>query len=343
MGVKFGEIYNFLSSLNPAFSPSFCQDITNQARETLYRERDWGFLFEEGFLRIPPYINTGTVSVTKYSKEVIASANLATILDVITIDDVPIVGRQFRVRTGIVEKIYTIADWDTTTDKITLTEPYLGATNSSASFEVFKSLLNPPTYIHPLTGESIIDFRKFYPDSLLDLKNYGRLNTGRNISFINSLDSSRIAVGTPYLVSGFKKDSQGNQLFEFYPVERNSDERLFQALYIRDGYNFEDDDEEFPNIFSKEYLLSCAKAALFEWAEINKGDIPSLKGTNWFNLLAIANFKKEELKAQAIKNDEEGFPRAVIGTYESYPLLESNSWGARNVLVTNDNTMFFDF
>src|SRR5437868_4086785 len=126
------EISKHLQGLVPALSPTFADDIVNQAREDLYAEKEWGFLWSESILRVPALISVSTVSVAKYSKSVILSVAAKATLNAIGVDDVPIIGRQFKVNNFDLE--YTISDYDSAAGVITLDDIYLGDSNANATY-----------------------------------------------------------------------------------------------------------------------------------------------------------------------------------------------------------------
>lgn len=349
LGVTFGEIYNQLTGLVDGLSPSFAREIVNQVREDLYSQRDWGFLFTDDVIRIPALINSSTVSITTYTRDIVVTSALQIILDAITVNEVEIVGRQFKLQDS--QRIYTITNWDSGTLTLTLDNFITEETNTTANYEIFKCYVTAPTSIK-YNGDVIIDYRKF--KAILDEKYYTRLWTDVSPETLNSYDPLRFAQGNPRCLVSYKLDSNGNQLFELYPHEKVNEERVFRVIYLKDGYDFEDDEETFPYIFSKKLLIAAAKVAVYEWAESHKGSIPGLQKTNWMNLIALINSPNnrdgiEQQLIKSVKKDEEQFPKAVIESYNSYNYCEGldiavGAYGGNNYLnYGNGCSVTFDF
>lgn len=347
-GVTFGEIYNQLPGLVEGLSSVFAQEIVNQVREDLFSQRDWGFLFTENVIRIPTLINSSTVSVVKYSRSVVVTSTIQTILDAISINEVELIGRQFQLANS--QRIYTIEDWNSGTLTLTLDQFITEDTNTAATYEIFKCYVSPPFW-QKANGDNVVDFRRFH--SILDLKYFRKLRTDISPETLSRIDPLRFAQGTPFCLVPYKLDSIENPLFEIYPHEKVNEERVFRVLYIRDGYDFELDEETFPYVFSKKLLIAACKSAAYEWAEAHKGSIPELQKTSWFNLIALTNAKSnrdgvDEQLNQAIKKDEEQFPKAIIETFNSYSYydglnLAEGVYGGNNYLNYGDTSVTFGF
>lgn len=349
------EIADHLTGLVDVVSPSYALDIVKQACENLYEEREWGFLWTEGVLRIPALLSVGTVSVAKYSRNVTFSAALRAITDVLGVDDIPIANRQIKVNDFEIE--YTIKSYDALTGIAELTDMYLGETNALASYQIYKRFYNPPSYTK-FDGSVIIDFARF--EAVVDLKNQYQLWVNGSNSWANSRDVARISEGEPFALIPHKEvyisGDETVMEYELYPVLKDSKERILKVLYIRKGTQLSPD-EKFPSVFSKKLLIAAAENALWKWCAVNKGRFPSLQKTNWENMIVLNSRKDNEnsysnLLAKAEKRDEETFPQALQASYGSYSYalgyddsrFELNGYyGLNETLVTPDGVGRFRF
>lgn len=350
------EISKHLQGLIPDLSPTFADDIVNQAREDLYAEKEWGFLWSDGVIRVPALVSVSTVSVVKYSRSVTLSVSAKTIIDAISIDDVPIVGRQFKVSNFDLE--YTITDYNSTTGILTLDDIYLGDTNSVAKYQIYKRFFNPPEYTKA-DGSRIFDFQRF--EAIVDVKYRWQLHLNYSNSWLNARDSSRIAEGNPFAFIPHKEslldDGSSVLSYELYPVPKDNTERIYKVLYIRRGYNLSKN-ESFPNVFSKSLLIAASEIAAFKWAQIHRGQFPNLQKTNFENLIALSNARGNKnsypnLLEQAFLRDEKMFPNALQESYLSYPFcnnpfldgmdIDAGYYGMNETLVNSDGVMRFRF
>lgn len=344
---SFGEIASHLTGLINPLSPSFARDIVNQAREDLYAEKEWSFLWSEGYIRVPTLI-TGIASFNKYSTSVVVNTALKAKLDLLGIDDIPIIGRQIKVINF--ENEYTITNWDSTTSTIILDEMYLGDSNANANVEIYQRFFLPPEYVKP-DGNRVIDFARF--EAVVDVKNRYQLDISSSNSIISSYDSTRISAGNAYALIAHKENSNGIVTYELYPVIKQNIDKIYKVLYIRQGYNFIDDDELFPKVFSKSLLIAAAEISAYKWCMINKATYPSLQKTNFENLIALVmarnNPKGYSMQLdKALKRDEELFPQSLLSSYSSYPmnplsLCEGEYYGMNETLVNAHGVMNFKF
>jgi len=337
------EISRHLQGLIPDLSPTFAEDIVNQAREDLYAEKEWGFLWQDSYLRIPALISAGLCLVTKYSKNVIFDTTAKAKLALVGIDDVPIADRQFKIKNFEYE--YTITDYDSITGIAILNEMYLGDTNASATYEIYKRFVTPPEYTR-FDGSKVIDFARF--EAVVDIKNKYQLWLNRSNSWVNSFDSTRTTEGEPYAIvpRGEKLLSTDESImqYEFYPILKDNNERIYKVLYLRKGINLLAN-EKFPTVFSKSLLIAAAEIAAYKWASTHKGQFPNLQKTNWENLIALANSKSNiksypSLLEAAFKRDEELYPSSLIESYSDFDFwpIDSNYefgsyYGMNEVLI----------
>lgn len=310
--------------------PELALEYVNRALKEIYREYDWSFLYNRGFIRTPALITVGTVNVTFGSLNVIASAELKAILDAITINDVPLVGRQLRVNGGQSAGrnfTYTITGYDTITGTLTIDEPYQDASNASATFQLFKNLYTAPTIVEKDSNGNIIfngiDFEFF--EYIYAPFAERKVNLDKNRSEIDAWDRSRNTIGDPRYITSFSQDSAGNQLFELYPIP--SQERIYQVLYKRAGRDL-GSDEELPKILGYSLVLEKAKLKALEWLTINADKVNDKRSPNVFmNLIALKSNPNMDNSYQNLLNkakmqDEALYPQSLIDMGGMYPYYE---------------------
>lgn len=264
-------------------------EFCNNALRSIYREFNWSFLYKRDFIRSPALIRTGTVEVEQFSNNVIVSTDLKAILDAITIDDVPLIGRQFRTFGGQIAGsnfFYTITDYDSLTSTLKIEPQYQDADNNAISFQIFKNLYTAPEIVEKDSGGNIIfqgiDFDSFeYISAPFDQR---RLWLDYSRADFDRVDSARLAMGNPRYVAAFGEDIAANQLFEFYPIP--TDARVYKILYKRSGRDLEPE-ENIPSALSFELIKVKAKIHAYEWLMINGAKVGDKTSPSIF-LQAIA-------------------------------------------------------
>jgi hypothetical protein len=337
------EISRHLQGLIPDLSPSFADDIVNQAREDLYAEKEWGFLWTESFIRIPALISAGFCNVTRYSKDIIFNTTARVFLDTIGVDDIEIKDRQFKTKNFEYE--YTVVNYDSGTGTGTLNEMYLGESNPIANYEIYKRFILPPDYVR-FDGSKVIDFARF--EAIVDIKNNYQLWLNRSNSWANSLDSNRTSGGEPFAIIPHSEkvisaDETISQ-YEVYPVPKDKLERIYKVLYVRKGVNLKSN-EKFPSLFSKSLLIAAAEIAGYKWANTHKGQFQNLQRTSWENMIALVSARSNPkgysaLLDIAFKRDEELYPKALIESYSRFGFysledcsFDGGYYGLNDVLV----------
>lgn len=328
--MDFQDLYSFLTGWIKVLPSSVAQRIINQARESVYDDYDWSFLSgQEGYIRIPKRIsNLGTISVTKYSKEILINPTLKAELDLLVDEDVQVENRQFRTISNdskFDSIIYNIESYDSANSKIILSEPYFGKTNPISDYEIFKSYYYPPS-ITLSNGDEIFDIRNF--QYVIDIFSNRRLYTDRTLDYITERDYSRKSRGNPLYIIPYKNDSLGNPLYELFPIPDFKEDRILKIIYRKNGQDFIEDSEILPKNIPTELILTKAKIKVYEWVEANKGIFPQelskIGALSLINILSHPN-NPEGYSAQlerAIKRDEELYPQALLREYEEIPFYD---------------------
>lgn len=331
MSTTFGKLKARLTGVVDILPPSLMEDFINSALEDIYNSNSWGFLMKEDFMRTPALIDQGTVSVTKFSNIVtldsVASAKVAAI----AVEDVPLIGRQFRVSSSTITGksfSYNIIDFDASNInaiKLTIDPIYLDATNLTAKFQIVKLYYAPPQTTY--NNEVIVDFRfwKYF----INLKLQRRLILDTSLEILNSSDPSRFACDEPrHVVAHPANNDDEFPTFELYPAPKF--ERVYRVIYQREGLALYDDEQKIPKVLSMELVLERAKYRLYEYALANTHKYPELKGSagRFQNLMAATmnmnnRMSYPSLLEDAKLEDENNYPKAYLGDYMRMPLMDS--------------------
>jgi hypothetical protein len=315
------DYWNELKGYVPKLPAPLAQTLVNRAWRDICQSRLWSFLVTEGGLSSPEVIGSGFVSVTQGSADVVADVTATSLLSAAVTDALnPLVTRQFRVINY--GPIYRIADYDGSTGTLTLDRPYIGATNATAGYQVYRCYYAPPTpdFIRYF---SIIDCDNGYP---LNLRKYP---TKREL---DRVDPQRGSQDQACFVAHFEFDVVNQTvLHEFWPHPTAVQE--FQCLYQRKGLDLSSTNDLPPTI-PVDLLMMRAKYRAYEWAEANKGAQKELRGVNW--LFLMKQFEETKIKGRmtayeaammkARKMDEEALVRNIVyfkGRGFNYPIDSS--------------------
>lgn len=341
--------------------PSLASNFINDALFDIYNSHDWSFLRKEDFIRTPALIYQGSVSVTKYSNQVTLDATASAIVFAITANEISLIERQFRTFSPKITGrsfLYNIIDFDTTNPAaIVLTiDPYfLDETNSAVKFQILKAYYTPPSIIDK-NNNTFIDFRGW--DYFISLRLQRRLWLDSTLEELNNFDPARFYVDEPHHVVAHPADAVGNLLFELYPAPRF--ERVYRVTYRRKGVNFDPADQTLkpmvneedilPRPLTEEFVLTRAKYRMYEWAIANSDKLKisqTARGTGaskFVNLMALLMNANDQMSypnqlLRLIKEDEELYPRAYLGSYTDCPYFESSfdnllgNYGLRNTVI----------
>lgn len=273
-------------------SPDLARTLVQRAHRDILESRSWSFLFEEGVLQAPQSITAGSISVDQFSTQVQADADARAELDLVTMD-IPMGTRQFRV--GTTTRIYNIESYDPGTGIITLKEPFSEPSLTDSSYSIFKCY-----YLPPKVGTRV-DFLRFI--TVRDLTNGRPLRLNVQKKELDRRDPMRTSTEPPLVVSSFKADSNGDPLYELWPIPTAA--RAYVCLFTRRGQELEDDSDQLVYPLTDELLATRAQYHLCHWAEMNKGAYPTLRATDWRFLMGELSSRYERLLLNCKKQDDE--------------------------------------
>ena len=351
MGITFDQLQKRLIGAINVIPASAARVIINDSLREIYDEYDWGFLYQEDYIRTPEIIE-GTVNVTKFQPIIIVDLDVQAKINAITENDISLFERQVRLINPTIQDrslTYNILDYDNNTGELTLDKPYQDATNLVVKIQILKIFYTAPYFIPPYdpavdaVPDPIIDFRRF--ESIISPQFRKRLHLEQTLTDLDRIDPRRLNfLGETKTIVANGKDLSGNQLFELYPVSRQ--ERLLKVKYLRNGAEMRKPNEELNPAFSAELVLAKAKKKAYEWCMANAHLIPNVGSVGRFNnLIALLESPNNSssysrLLAVAKKKDEELFPQSYLGDfylwdywdwnygyYDGDPTLPHDSWG----------------
>lgn len=317
MGITLGELQARLYGELDVIPAASTRERINDALREIYDDREWGFLLTDGFIRTPKLIQ-GSAQVAKFSDSVILDAEIISEIQAINEFDIDIVQRQFRViNSKEVDRgfIYNIIDIDFGTNTIKIDPPYQDVDDLAAKVQILKIFYKPPYYNPPYEKEvdpvpdPIIDFKRF--EFVISPQFNRRLIIDGTTEELNKIDPYREYCSEPRYLIPASFNSYEEPMFEMYPAPRFA--RVFRVKYLRAGLPLVKDTDKVSDIFTRDLIVTKAKIKSYEWAKAN-ADKLKLKVVGRFdNLIAMAENKYNKLLEDAIKRDEERFPRAYLG------------------------------
>lgn len=342
MGTTFKQLYNKLELACDVVPVTVAKESINEALRDIYDSTDWGFLWKETYFRTPVVIS-GHAAVIKYGTTITLDTATKTLVNALTVDEVPIEERQIKFfGTTKVDRVfyYNIKSYDSGTGIITLDDekPFLDDTNANIQIEIFKVYYTAPFIL--INNEPVIDFRRFAYIASPFYQRYLILN--RTLDEINRFDPSRTygMNGEPRYFIPFGINADGNQLYEIYPVPRN--ERVYRIKYLRNGIPLSRDTDQLPNnILSTELVLSRAKQIAYEWVIANQQKLGIKSVTGYVNMLAKLDNRNStssypRLLERAQARDEELFPKAFAGDFAPYNFYDDLLYDGYDMSLPHD-------
>lgn len=289
----------------PGLPPQSAQRFVSNAWIAVQRAREWSWRHKEGLVLFPARLATGTINVTKNSREATLDATALAAWNADT--QLPLLGnRQLRLP-GTPDRVYSFeaASDFATSGNITLDAIYTGATNAVATYNLYLA------YVKPLTRVGDVE------------RNFERFITMRNLSLgvfisgaksevsqqqLNIQDRGRQFFGYPNRFSFLRHESTGTfpnisryKVYEFWP--HTVSEIAFESYYLTSPVSWEENPTDIlPGTIDPRLVIYKALIEGYRWADSNRGSVEALRGTNW------------QLKGAALANE---YPNSS----ETYPAL----------------------
>jgi hypothetical protein len=287
------ELLAHVQDLPPLLAGKLVQRAWSEVRS----RRHWSFLLADGQLFSPAEINTGTFSVTQFSATAQADADAITALA--SVSNPAITTRQSRFAGG---PLYEISAYNPGTGAMTLNRIYREESNSSSTYSVYRAYYGPP--LLDATGVEDTDFLRWV--AITDPANsywFTRLYGTRQE--LDLIDPQRASTGSfPFGMYSFKTNSSGVPRFEMWP--HPVAERSYRAVYQKRGTNLEEG-ESLPPQIPEDLILTRALARACNWAKMNVGVYPTLRGVGWGDAAIEHQRNYLDLLKRAERDDEEAF------------------------------------
>jgi hypothetical protein len=337
MGITLSQLQKRLVGELDIIPPSLAKDLINDALRDIYDEVEWGFLFTDSFIRTPAVID-GYANVIKFSDLITLDSATKALVDSITPDDPQLDERQIRfLGTSKIDRgfLYRILDYDSVTGELRIDPPFQDDDNLNRKLQIVKVFYTAPYYVttsmgvDPITGEPVviksdpvIDFKRF--EYIVSPEYNRRLIIDVTPAELYKKDPYREFVSEPRYLSPYSVDSLGNQLFEIYPAPRS--ERVLRVKYLRAGLPLNNPEDQAPDLFSKELLVSKATIKAYKWAYANADKLKLKSPGRFQNLIAIQVPIYQDLLMKAQKKDEELYPKAYQGNVLDYPYYDYDEY-----------------
>ncbi len=269
--MAFVDMYNELTGCVPNLDIDYAKTLINRAWRDVRRKNLWSFqLFEANWIS-PAIVNTGTVTTTQGSNQIVFDATAAAVLDPISMMGpfpTPLTQRQFRL--GPATTIYNIWAWDSASRTITLDRPFVESPVAGSSYMIYQCYY-PAPYQDFLTWISVLDMTNFNP-----------LQTLTTRQELNIRDPQRSIFYLPTDVAPYQQnqnpndDSYGCPLFELWGQPAYV--LPYQLYGIRKGTPLVEDEDTLPPAIGEDCVMALAKGYAYEWAEGMKGEVSNMRG-----------------------------------------------------------------
>jgi hypothetical protein len=331
VGVTLGQLQSRLIGELDVIPASSARERINEAVREIYDENDWGFLYEDSFIRTPALIE-GQANVTKFSPIVTVDDNIAAAINNTDPMDVDLFEKQFRSLSAVeVDRgfVYKIVNWIPLTNSLIIDPPFQDVNNLSAKVQILKMYYRPPEYIPPYVQgieqapAPVIDFKRF--EYIFTPQWQRRLILNATQNELYKFDPYREIVSEPRYVIPYRINELGEPIFEIYPAPKFS--RVLRVKYLRAGLPLSRDEHSLNDVITKELVISKAKGKSYLWAKAN-ADKLNFKAVGRYggfdNLIVFAEKEYQTRLEECKRRDEERYPKAYQGNFINFPYYESD-------------------
>ncbi len=280
----------------PRLDPVYAANIVNSAWKDILDERIWSFLVGEGVLLAPQIITSGTVTTVQFSPTVNLDATANAALN--NLNQPLITQRQLRVGIGG-GSVYNIIGYSNAGATLTLDRPFLEPGGATQQYQCYRCYYQACD----MNGNFVTDFLSWVV--ILNPQD-GYAVVGENLRIsrqeIDARDPTRGAQDLLYTMSIYKADANGYPIYEAWP--HPTSQRGYVTSYRRRGTPLSPT-ADVPGTFPSNVLVERAKLIAYDWAIVNAGRFPELKGVDW--ALAKSELQRRyerNLEKAKIKDDE---------------------------------------
>lgn len=266
----------------------------------------------------PQIITAGTVSVTQYSNIVqldpVAFANLNGVNNPI------LTQRQFRCGLGG-GTIYNIQSMNANLQQVTLDRIYMEGSQSGQPYQVYRCYYLPCDQ----NGNYVDDFVQW---KVLLNAGEGYAIVGENLRMtqaeLDARDPQRADQDLAYAVASRGVNPDGLPIFEMWP--HPTSQNPYIGLYQRRGTDFNSTNPNLPKTFKEHTVTQLALMYGLNWAMLNQGRFPELKGVDLALAKAEATREFKESLDQARRMDDEiqcDDYLVQMRDYLAFPIIDS--------------------
>lgn len=313
MAQTFDDFWSELCGYIPKLSAELAPTLVNRAWRDIRSARRWTFLIQESFIVAPDAISAGTVSVTQNTpagqNAVVADAAASAAWTPQLLGQPPFTQRQFSLGPG--NPIYNITGVDNTNPNalaLQLDQTYAEPSGVNQTYQVYRCYFAMPdadffklvSVWDPVNGFTLWPKRPYWSRALL-----------------NQFDPQRSNQGQPVRMVPYKVDPTLGALFEMWPAQTSF--TVYPCLYERRGVDLASGDS-LPQAIPETMLMNRAKVKGCEWAIMNAGQHPELRGVDWRLIMSTLNAeyfgdpgrRQPGLLTDAKRNDEETFMQLFV-------------------------------
>jgi hypothetical protein len=184
---------------------------------------------------------------------------------------------------------------------LTLDGLYMEASGVGQPFQCYRCYFTPAD----LNGNTITDFQMF---KMMVNTSQGYAIKGaklrRSKADFDAKDPQRSDQGDAYEVGSYKVDANGNPIFEMWPHPTNA--AAYLNITRRRGLPLSPA-QDIPATLSPQLLITHALDFAYDWAVVNVGRFPELKGVDWQLAKAENQRKYKVMLNDAQRHDDDIF------------------------------------
>ena len=298
--MAFIEMYSELTGCLPKLPVDYAKTLVNRARADIYRKNLWSFqLFEANWVS-PGLLNSGTVTTTIGSNQIVfdATASAAiTALPAAGSFPTGVIQRQFRIGIGTIYNIWAYAVDGGGIVTLTLDRQYAEPSGSGQAYTILQCY-----YAAPME-----DFLTFI--NVRDMVNFNDLNLYSNRKQVDQMDPQRTIFYLPTYVVGYQQDQNPDSATYRWPMSElwgvPSYVLTYQLYGIRKGVPLVEDGDQLPPAIGEDAVMALARSYAYEWAEATKGDMPRNSGSDFRFLMRAAMDEYSRLARDYRRQDRE--------------------------------------
>ncbi len=297
----------------PEYSPlKAAKDVARAWRDVLDR-RTWSFLIAFGGFNAPTLLQGGSVALTTGLATVTFDVVAGAIVGAVPLSQLT----QYQFRISTAGELYNISSYNATTRVLTLDRVVLEPTSpANASWMIYQAYFPPPPQAMAGMPSGAFDFDRWI--SVVDPINGFRLRLADGKRTLDQFDPQRSDQSLAYRIFNYSTTSTGVPLYEFWPHPTNG--QTFIACFKRRGNLWVQGQHPLPQMIPDSLVLNRTLFRYtYQWAAMNVGRFPSLKGTNWLQMIRDAQkFYEQDLQMAKLQDDNVDLQSLVVPEFQGF-------------------------